>query len=293
MSFFNVSLFVICGGVSASMSFEKCKGPDCKWSKSVSRIASLLGYYTIALILTSIAYTRRLDLGSFISSWITFPAQFYFVLFFCELLLVAPIVYALLVKYRGKYLRSIVCIIGVMLIAFYCMFYTRIPQVYGGGGHLLGGSYLFLFSLGCFFVMNAPLSEKTTLIGLASLMLILLMVAGALKFLAGGSGGLVWALNPPGLLRMGYALSLFVGFYLLLRIQWLQSLCVVEWVAWLGRHSFDIFLYHMIVLFALLKLFPAFSGWAWAICCCLLMLLGGVAIGTGVKRIVACCKQCY
>ena len=293
LSFFNVSLFVICGGVSASMSFEKCKEPSRKWSKSLSRIASLLGYYTIALALTRIVYTGRLDLDSFLLSWMSFPAQFYFVLFFCELLLVSPVVYTLLFKYRGKYLQSIVSIVCIMLIAFYCMFFTKIPLVYGGGGCLLGGSYLFLFTLGCFFALNVPLSLKKTLIGIASVMVIPLMVALALKFLAGGSGGLVWALNPPGLLRMGYALSLFIGFYFLLKIRWLQSSRVVQGFAWLGRHSLDIFLYHMIVLFVLLKLLSAFSGWTWAICCCLLMLLGGVAIGTGVKRIVACCKQCY
>lgn len=293
LSFFNVSLFVMCGGVSASMSFGKCKEPSCKWGKSVSRIASLLGYYTIALALTRIVYTGRLDLDSFLSTWISFPAQFYFVLFFCELLLVAPIVYALLLKYRDKYFKSLGCVIGIMLVAFYCMFFTKIPQVYGGGGCLLGGSYLFLFTLGSFFALNVQLSVKKTLIGIASLMMIPLMVALALKFSMGGSCGLVWALNPPGLLRIGYALSLFVGFYALLRVRCIQSSRVVQGFAWLGRHSLDIFLYHMIVLFALLKLFSAFHGGAWAICCCLLMLLGSVAISEGVKRIVACCKKCY
>ena len=293
LSFFNVSLFVICGGVSASMSFEKCKEPSSKWRKSLSRIASLLGHYTIALALTRIVYTGRLDLDSFLLVWISFPAQFYFVLFFCELLLVAPIVYALLLKNRGKYLLSIVCVIGIMLVAFYCMFFTKVPQVYGGGGRLLGGSYLLMFAIGCFFAVNVSLSEKKTLIGIAIVMMIPLMVALALKISAGGSGGLVWALNPPGLLRMGYVLSLFVGFYTLLKIRCLQSSRIVWGFAWLGRHSLDIFLYHMIVLFALLKLFPAFSGWAWAICCCLLMLVGGVTIGEGIKRIVAWCKRCY
>ena len=293
LSFFNVSLFIICGGVSSSMSFEKCKDPGRKWSKSVSRIASLLGYYTVALVLTRIVYTGRLDLDIFLSSWMSFPAQFYFVLFFCELLLVAPIVYALLLKYRGKYLQTIVSIVGIMFVAFYCMFFTNVPQVYGGGGYLLGGSYLLLFAIGCFFTLNVPFSEKKTLISIASVMMIPLTVALALKFSAGRSVGLVWALNPPGLLRMGYALSLFIGFYFLLKVRRLQSSRVVQWFAWFGRHSLDIFLYHMIVLFALLKLLPAFSGWVWAIFCCLLMLFGSVAIGTGVKRIVACCKQCY
>ncbi len=293
LSFFKVSLFVICGGVSASLSFASCQEPGSKWSKSVSRIVSLLGYYTFALVLTRIVHTGRLDLDSFLSSWISFPAQFYFVLFFCELLLVAPIVHALLLKSRGKYLQSIACIVGIMLVALYCMFCTKVPKVYGGGGHLLGGSYLFLFALGCFFALNVPVSEKKTLIGIASVMMILLTVALARKIATGGSGGLVWALNPPGLLRMGYALSLFIGFHFLLKVRWLQSSRVVKWVAWLGRHSLDIFLYHMVVLFVLLKLFPSFSGWAWAMCCCLLMLLCGVAIGTGVKRDVACCKQCY
>ena len=293
LSFFNVSLFVICGGVSASLSFASCQMPGRKWSKSVSRIMSLLGYYTLALAMTRIMYTRRLDLGDFFASWISFPAQFYFVLFFCELLLVSPIIYALLLNYRGKYFQSIVCVVGIMLVSLYCMFFTNIPLVYGGGGRLLGGSYLFLFSLGCFVALNRPLSEKKTLISLAGLMMIPLIGAVALKFFAGGSGGLVWVLNPPGLLRMGYALSLFVVFSTLLKIQWLQSSRIVKGFTWLGRHSLDIFLYHMLVLFALLKLFPDFSGWTWAICCCLLMLIGGVAIGKGVRRLVFCGKQCY
>ena len=293
LSFFNVSLFIICGGVSTSMSFEKCKSPGGKWSKSLSRIVSLLGYYTIALVLTRIVYTGRLDLDSFLSTWISFPAQFYFVLFFCELLLVAPLVYSFLIKYHGKYLQSIACVTGIMLIAFYCMFFTKIPQVYGGGGRLFGGSYLFLFAIGSFFALNVSFSEKTTFVGIASMMMIPLAVAFVLKFTTGGSGGLAWALNPPGLMRMGYALSLFIGFYALLKIRWIQATRAVNGLAWFGRHSLDIFLYHMIVLFALLKLFPHFSGWAWAIVCCLLMLLGGVLIGKGVRILVTWCKQCY
>ncbi len=293
LSFFNVSLFVLCGGVSASMSLVKCIESGRKWTKVASRTMSLFGNYTLALFLTVILTQRRFDFGGFLSLWISFPAQFYFVLFFCELLVVAPIVYAILLKCRGKHLQSIGCLICIMLVSFYCMFFTRIPMIYGGGGVCLGGSYLFLFSLGLFFKMNISLSAKKTLISILCLMMIPLAFAALLKVLSGGAQGLVWSLNPPGLLRMGYALCLFIGFYALLKIRWVQSTSIVRVFAWFGRHSLDIFLYHMIVLMVLLKLFPNFSGWLWAACCCLLMLIGGVVIGKGVRRTIVYCRQCY
>ena len=118
LSFFNVSLFVVCGGVAASITLEKCTEVGSKRKKSVTRIMSLLGYYTLALALTEIL-KGRFNCQSFLLSWISFPAQFYFVLFFSELLFVAPIVYAIIKKCRGKYFRSGLCLIGIMVAALF------------------------------------------------------------------------------------------------------------------------------------------------------------------------------
>ena len=150
----------------------------------------------------------------------------------------------------------------------------------------------FVFS-GNLFALNISLSVKKTLLCIACQIILLTLVVVILKLSIGGAQGLVWALNPPGLLRMCYALFLFVGFYLLFKIRGLQSARAVRMFAWLGKHSLDIFLYHMLVQVILLKAFPFCSSWIWAVCCCLLICLGGVAIGKIVRQVITYCRQCY
>lgn len=293
-SFYSVSLFVLCGGVSAAISLRRSslKGEGL-WHKSVQRIWKLLLSYTIALLITDCITEGKLDFCHFVSLWFTFPGQFYFVLFFGELLLIAPVLYGSFLRLRGRFWSSSLLLLFMMGLSWLCTCYTYVLPVYGGGRCLFGGSYLWLFCVGLFLWINHESSVGKVVMSLGVVLAVPITIVAMIKFLAGGARGLVWALNPPGLLYICYALALLIVLYFFLRNRRFQESCVVRAGEWLDRRSLDIFLYHMIVLIVLRKLAPGLTGWTWAICCCVLMLIGSAAMGNLVSRAQELCCRCY
>lgn len=79
----------------------------------------------------------------------TFSASgpFYFVLFYVQLVFISTILYSL---FKKSLLPNIILIIFLYYISKFSNNNTIIEGIYGRGGYILEGSYLFTFGLGMF-----------------------------------------------------------------------------------------------------------------------------------------------
>jgi fucose 4-O-acetylase-like acetyltransferase len=244
----SVALFTFLGGVTNGLSALR-HGPGTPYARLVlPKLARILVPYAVA----SVAYDLvrggfAPDVGRSLDHLLHFSADgaFYFVLFYVQLVAVAPLLWRLLSR---SALQTAVVLAGVFVLAGLFERHTFVLPVHGGGRFLLGGSYFFVFALGV--AASGFLTRWSGSVGRRALATALAALALAL-FFGPGRIGAAWS-NPPNAPAVVYTLLVFVVLYNLSALAGASRSpvpgAVRGAVAFVGRHSLTIFLYHRLAL---------------------------------------------
>lgn len=199
---------------------------------------------------------------------------YYFLVFFIQLVAIAPI----LIQWNMWYTRQkhvilyhVLTFFVLGIIATIAINYTYILPVHGGGQFLLGGTYLLLYYLGItlagshiFEIQNKKILGITTIVLLGIWIIwIILMHNQLLPFDKWMEGYWGYGFNPPSVQFMIYGIiSLFLFYAMFSFLQQLgKSIIIValKIIAWFGKYTLYIFMYHLLVRDAITQLIPSIT----------------------------------
>lgn len=249
---FSVTLFIFLAGITASISIGKHDKNDKNYL--FRRIKVIFIPYFFATLVYSIYNNNFMfDLYLFIKQLITFSASgpFYFVFFFMQLVLCSVVIYKIFQKCNGNILKGIGTLLFIYLLCVYFNRYTSMGPIYGGGNKLLGGSYLFVFSLGIIFYQYIDkLSNKKTNIEWLIMVIVAFTVFEKYKIYYK-----TWS-NPPNKYTIFYTLLIFSIIFIVNNIFTLKSklaVNILNYVNMVGKNSLYVFLYHSLIIEIFLK----------------------------------------
>ena len=272
---FSVSLFILCAGYTSAMSLERHKTSPAATSFSWIRkkVVHILTCYFIATAVYLFFSTpnHMIRFSQFVYGCISFKTAppFYFIVIFLQLLIVAPFFYQLFSAKGGTphlFLKILFYLLTILL-AFGCMKFTRVDDLYGqnmftGGKYLFGGPYLILYVTGqiIYIYKDFFLNKKNNLIFLVvSICLFIILLFKPFN----GIKGIIYV-NPPGFRLFFYTATIFFGVSLLFLWAPAFGAIVLSPVSFLGKYSLEIFLYHVLVMNLCAKyagIFPNTSAW--------------------------------
>jgi hypothetical protein len=264
-SYFSVSLFVLLGGVT---SYYSCKHHNNEFNarEMFRRLKTILLPYAIATAVYQIFQYHIFDLPTYLRLLISFSASppFYFVLFYIQLIIIAPFLYCMICKAaQGPHKQIMYGALIILCIAFasVCINFTYVLGVHGGGQFLFGGTYIILFLMGMLFANESiEATNKVRLIIFAGIFSILIIVWLACSAFW-GSLDAVFAqyfgpgFNPPSLSFILYAVLVFGLVFTF--ISFLETFKnglmarILNVFSKLGSYSLYIFLYHLLVKMAI------------------------------------------
>lgn len=268
LSFFSVSLFVIILGITTYWSFEN------QTSSLVKKIKSkgwgIFRPYLVAMFIYSIAITGMFDLKTYVGNVIHFTISspnynpnvggpFYYVCLYLQLVLVSPILYELLRVTKGKkfgWIAEILFLCVILAISSFITNYTNILSILGGGGKLFGGTYLVLVYIGMWFAKYYKIIQMKIIPSIIVFIVSLCMTIWWTKYIGINRvsiDGLVPfgdGMNPPSISISTYAILIIILLFSFDQIR-INIKCnaldfVVSKLAFLGKHTLYIFLYHML-----------------------------------------------
>ena len=146
LSFYSVALFIILSGMTSYISEKRREGNY--WSTFIRSSKKIFIDYCIATAIYQIAMYHYFDLETYFRYIISFniSGPFYFVCLYLQLMFVKKFLYMGMKNSTLK--RDICCFIIVLVISVILTEFTNVFNIYGGGGKLLGGTYLSLFFAG-------------------------------------------------------------------------------------------------------------------------------------------------
>lgn len=241
---FSVTLFIFLAGVTSVISIERNKLPLKEYQ--IKRIKGVVIPFVVASIIYSVINQNYyFDVNIFLNELILFKASppFYFVLFYLQLIIVSPILYKLLIK--SNIVLRLVSLVAIYFISRCLTHYTEVYGIYGGGGRILGGSYLFVFFLGMlFFMIYKKYGDYINrlwihFIGIVSSAVIIYVLYST------GWLNIGWS-NPPNKQTIIYTCAVLVLGYSLYMIMHKTKILTIFTA--LGKYSLYIFLYHMLAI---------------------------------------------
>lgn len=273
LTFFSVGIFVLVAGVTNTLSLLNNKGAI-SWKKYyLTRLRRLLVPYSIA---TSVVITlgyKNFNLPAIISALFHFNAQppFYFIVFFLQLVFLAPFLFAVLYRTMASKYKYILVILETILITIAAYIFTKhtyILDVWGAGKVLFGGSFLVLFWFGMFWGFSSIKGPKTFL-GYALGTVISCTIVGLyIPLVLWNKERLdtlfqifpLWTKNPSGTPYLLYCLLLAFALWFLFgfasRYCGKLQFVFVPFLLF-GRNSMTIFLYHYLFLRWMMPQFQA------------------------------------
>lgn len=235
--------------------------------------------YAIATFILQVWYTRFFDLQTYISYLLHFSIQgpYYFLLFFLQLKLISPF---LIMWCRFCNKQKVSWLWHMVSVVFLCWFssvlvrYTFMLPVHGGGKNLFGGTYLLLYYIGILManyrVFERLKAQRIVVLPVALVLWIIwwqLSCWGKLPFdkmLAAYWGG---GFNPPSVNFIVFSIiTLFVcytGFGLLEDSAVKINQKIVDVVAFIGRYTLYIFMYHLMVRDVVQTFLPVLQNNIW------------------------------
>lgn len=217
----------------------------------------ILSAYLLATFIYQIAEFRYFDFGVYIQYLTKFniSGPFYYVLLYVQLMLLKKVLLNVLNKIPCRFSAVFEILLGgiILYICYLTTNYTNILDVYGGGGRLFGGTYLFIFYLGMIFkkhgVFDKVSLQKSLVFSITFIVAYYIWwrfmcincfeLDASLPF---GNGG-----NPPSisiLILAVIVLCLAFGIFTLSERNKYTAF-ISDIVAWIGKHTLYIFLYHM------------------------------------------------
>lgn len=269
-TFFSVSMFVFLAGITSAMSYEK--HGDASWTGVCKRLPHILLPYVLATFYYQLFFTRlHFDFIVFFKQLIFFDAfpQFYFVFFFLQLMLIAPVCFRLLL---GKHPITVIWIPPVLLLtagfSLWATLYTRMLPLHGAGKNILGGFFLVDFVLGMVFYRfrNTIMNWKVSGGAFLFFALAYAVLRRKLDFDGAGIFNMIFiSVNPSGIYFTTYMFAVFFAFILFWSgLDFLRN--DPKWktagdfifrlfypLSVFGKKSYVIFLFHMIPLMLIQK----------------------------------------
>lgn len=258
LSIFSVSAFVFLGGMTTLVSLEKrFLAGESIWNHSLHRAISLLKAYLPAVFLCYIVFQEFFRLSDFATYFIEFPYVFYFVAFYCQLILISPLLFLIIRKMRTFRIKGLLFVL-FLVVSFYLSFLfterTFIFNSYSGARYLLGGSFFLIFCTG--MVCGSIQGRQKTRMQLIVITLISFTICffWAKRFLLDYTDDSPfytgWGLNPPGFYVMVYTFFILLFFYSIFslcerneKLLWLVNSC-----NFLGKNTLVIFLYQIPII---------------------------------------------
>lgn len=265
MSFYSVTLFIILAGITSYISMDKKRIINYDFGYVLKRLKSVLVKYIIATIIITTYSMRFFDLKVVLDKIINFTASgpFYFIVFFCQLIVVSPILYLFLKKVETmKKMYSklfFLILILFMLTELGLIFtkYTLVLPLHGGGRYILGGSFLPIFFIGMIFA-SFNLKIKTvktnvifTSVGFMLLFIFFVKMCNPNSYVNKLNRIFsIWDKNPTGTVIFVYSFLVFITFWSLYilseRLVGNKFMKLFKPVEKCGEYSMDIFLYHLL-----------------------------------------------
>lgn len=251
---FSVTLFIFLSGVTSVISLSRNnKG---LWEYQKRRLTGVLVPYIVATIIYSVVNQNyRFIWNVFWDNLVWFKASppFYFILFFSQLIVVAPYLYRALSKMNVIF--KLLSLVPIYFISKYLTHFTEVSGIYGGGGRILGGSYLFVFYLGMLsFMLYQSHSEKINRVWVH----VIVVISSALMIIYIYNAGwlaIAWS-NPPNKQAIFYTLAVLAFAYsvhmLLAKMKITHRFLSLFSI--IGKYSLYIFLYHMLAIHYTTKL---------------------------------------
>ena len=264
ISFFSVSVFFFLSGMTSWYSLERKKEEETFVHWTARRLWWITVPYLVAVAVCQFFKSGfTMSLGPYIMWALNFnlEGQFYFVLIYLQLIAAAPVLYLLTVFCRrGKFsfLWRLGYLAAALAISLFCVKHTVALQTYGGGNYLMGGTYLFLFVMGMIAAdMQIVIRYRSRAVFCAAASSF--FFAAALAFLLKDRLALDEALfgwllrvNPPGITMTVYPLSVIFLIFSWCSLGALMNSEIIRRIlavlAWMGRYTLYIFLYHMLIL---------------------------------------------
>lgn len=305
-SFYSVSLFIFIMGITSYYSLNKASISYRKWIQN--KCLGIIIPYLVVTFIYLVCASRSFDIVAYFTHIIHFDmsAPFYYVALYLQLVIVSPIIYLLLTKFdtlKYRWVYYIFLLVLILLISSLTTNYTNILSIYGGGGKLFGGNYLFLLFLGmCFSKLISNINIKQ-IYYYFSLILGLILCFMWFKFIKHNSFELDSripfgpGLNPPSISLCTYALLIALTVYSLCKIiepySNIVPVKILSTISQLGKHTLYIFLYHHLFLDEIIPHISNYFGivisnmWLKRLVYFTIMISGSIAI----EILFKCIKQ--
>lgn len=287
LSFYSVALFIILSGMTSYISEKGREGNY--WSTFVRSGKKIFIDYCIATAIYQIVMYQYFDLETYFRYIISFniSGPFYFVCLYLQLMFVKKLLYMEIENSSIK--RDICCFIIVSVISVILTEFTNVFNIYGGGGKLLGGTYLSLFFAGM-LMMKYNICQIISSKG-HCLRTFVLSGGGYLALwrciYIGIETGKQRRYNPPELLLsiMSFSmLGICFSFF-----SWMEERGFftkgITAISFLGKHSLYIFLFHRLFLDYICKPYIQVDNiWIKRGAYFTIMIIGPIGIEKIIKR---------
>lgn len=135
LSFYSVTLFTFVAGITSCLSMEKRMRLDCyDFKYTWGRLKKILIPYAVATAFYIFTKNQFFDLKIYLEALVTFSgaAPFYFIVYFIQLIVIAPVLILVIYKIKLKSLHVLFLIITAAFSVL-CLKFTYIIKTWGGG----------------------------------------------------------------------------------------------------------------------------------------------------------------
>lgn len=304
LSYFSVSLFILLSGQTAYLSI--CKHPMGWFKTFVNMSKKLVLAYSISVFIYMIVRHHFFAAETYLNYLIHFNVvgAHYFVFLYLQLAVIAKALWNCINFVRGKKWEILwegFILAGIIFVSYLTTNYTDMFSIYGGGGKLLGGTYLILFYLGmllqryyhCWAGHTSII--KSAIVSTVSICALIMWgkfecmnrfrIDRLIPFGAG--------INPPSISLITMAvIVMFVAygvFTLLEQCKFTRWLTV--FVSRMGEYTMYIFLYHMLLIQYVFENITIENCCIRIITCWGGVIIGSIAIAVLLKLIKKGCYQ--
>ncbi len=258
-TYFSVTVFVFVSGMMTYGSIHRHDLPYVDYLKR-SLMKVIPGYLVVVFIYMLVMCGGYFDLKTYFDNVLSFnvSAHFYYISVYIQLMLISVPLVRLMDRFRGRYMWLNELLIGFLILLFsiWSNNYTNIFYIYGGGGKLLGGTYLTVFYLGMLAGKHEWFNERNRNVYIAVSIVSCLGIFLWWRFECRDHYGLDRRLhlgdgvNPPGVSTIIMAMLVLTLCFCVTNLLEKRKITekLTNILSKIGRHTFYIFLYHRIVL---------------------------------------------
>ncbi len=264
LSYYSVSLFIFLMGVTSYWSYLSYNGS--MLVKLRTSCLKIYRPYIVASIIYNVISYKKFDFLSIISHIVYFNASgpFYYVLLYLQLIIIMPILYYVIDNHC-----ELQGFAAVLIISEFTNKYSNILDIYGGGGKLFGGTYLFVVYIGmvCGKYLYRNTFNSNMAFAFFAFSFIMTIFWAYLISNSKAFADLIYppfetGINPPSISLIVYAILIASTLFFLEGALKPDGILMFIFIvlAWLGRHTLYIFLYHRLILdFLIPTLVTAFN----------------------------------